>query len=91
MIVGRAPVRTTPAQRRALGKACASGGSGSVRRSERPLEAIQDPAWDNPHVIDRLVAKGLLRPGDGFNTFVATERGATIYQRRQERQSRSKV
>lgn len=84
-------IRLTPAQRRALGKACANAAAQGVRRSERPLDAIQDPAWDNPHVIDRLVAKKLLSPGEAFNTFIPTPLGLGRYEGRRSRQNRSEA
>lgn len=70
-------LRLTAAQRRALAKgACGkgvriAGGYGGAYAADLWKQAD----FDRRAIIERLVARGLLRPGEGWNTYTATDAG----------------
>ena len=64
------------AQRRALRKAIENG---FVMRAGGFSDAVQADVieredFDRPLVVDRLIAQGLLKPGEGYNQYVPSDR-----------------
>lgn len=69
-------MRLSKAQRRALNKAIEHG---YVMRAGGFSDAVQADVveredFDRPLVVDRLIAQGLLKPGEGYNQYEPTER-----------------
>lgn len=72
------------AQKRALSKAIQHGfvmRAGSFSQGPVDDDVLARPDFDRGHVVDRLIARGLLQPGDGFNQYEPTGRGLEVASR----------
>lgn len=87
--------RLTKAQRRVLAKADVIGPGGGVRIAGgfggKPEPGQWKlPGFDRRSIVERLVARRLLRPTDAFNTYATTDAGAALLRsRRPQQESRA--